>query len=165
VDREGESAIWDRYASRIRSFGLLRLRDPTAADDLVQQVLVAVIEGLREGRVENPDHLDAYVFSTCRHMVMHAWRGDSRRKRIAEQAAVLPPEGWEPPLASVDRERLQRCLDHLEPRDRTVVVATFVEDRDTEEISLSMGLSTGNIRVIRHRALARLQECVERWAP
>src|SRR5262245_35634148 len=121
-----ETAIWSRYAARIRTFGLLRLRDDAAADDLVQQVLLVVLEALRDGRVDDPERLDAYVFGTCRNLVMHAWRGRSRRKRIADQAAALPPEGWQPPPAFHDRQRLEQCLDSLEPRDRTIVVATFV---------------------------------------
>lgn len=165
MEGEGESAIWRRYAARIRMFGLLRLHDAAAADDLVQQVLLAVLEALRDGRVEDPDRLDAYVFGTCRNVVMHVFRGTSRRKRIAEQAAALPPEVSQPPPPMSDRRRLEQCLDNLDPRDRTVIVATFVEERGADEIAQSVGVSPGNVRVIRHRALARLQDCVEAHAP
>jgi RNA polymerase sigma-70 factor (ECF subfamily) len=161
MEGEGDSAIWRRYAARIWTFGLLRLRDAASADDLVQQVMVAVLEALREGRVEDPERLDSYVFGTCRNMVMHTWRARRRGKRIAEQAAALPSETWQPPSALQDRQRLERCLDGLEPRDRSVVLATFVEDRGADEIGESMGLSPGNVRVIRHRALAKLQDCLQ----
>jgi RNA polymerase sigma-70 factor (ECF subfamily) len=88
-------------------------------------------------------------------------RGDARRRRLAHEAAAGLPEGYEPSWASVDRFRLEICLRHLEPRDRAIVVATFVEDRDADEIGAEMKLSAGNVRVIRHRALARLQACVQ----
>jgi RNA polymerase sigma-70 factor (ECF subfamily) len=42
-----------------------------------------------------------------------------------------------------------------------VVLATFLEDRDADEIGSTLSLTAGNVRVIRHRALARLQVCVE----
>ena len=41
------------------------------------------------------------------------------------------------------------------------MLATFLEDRDADEIGKALELSPGNVRVIRHRALARLQACVE----
>ena len=63
-------------------------------------------------------------------------------------------------LGYVDRGRLEHCLGELEPRDRAVVVGTFVEDRDADEISAALGISSGNVRVIRHRALTKMQGCV-----
>jgi RNA polymerase sigma-70 factor (ECF subfamily) len=44
-------------------------------------------------------------------------------------------------------------------------MATFVEDRDADEIGAAFAISAGNVRVIRHRALARLQACVEGGGP
>jgi len=85
----------------------------------------------------------------------------ARQRRVAERAAAGLPEGYEPQHVMVDRMRLEHCLRALEARDRAVVVATFEEDRDADEIGNAMQLSAGNVRVIRHRALAKLQACVE----
>ena len=41
-----------------------------------------------------------------------------------------------------------------------IVVGTFAYDRDADEIGRALELSPGNVRVIRHRALQKLQECV-----
>jgi RNA polymerase sigma-70 factor (ECF subfamily) len=162
VGSDAERAVCDKYAVRIRGYGLRHLRDAAAADDLVQHVLIAVLTALREGRVQDSSRLDAYVLGTCRNSVMDMRRGEVRQRRVAERAAAGSPEGYEPGWAAVDRGRLEHCLRSLEPRDRAVVLATFVEDRDADEIGQAMKLSTGNVRVIRHRALARLLDCVER---
>ena len=157
-----ERAICVRYSNRIRSYGLCHLRDGTAAEELVQQVLLVVIEALLGGQVKDPANLDSYVFGTCRNMVYDMRRGNARQRRIAEQAAAVAlPEGYEPPMAVLDRSRLDSCLEGLEERARAVVLATFVDERDANEVGRSMGLSPGNVRVIRHRALAHLQECME----
>jgi len=156
-----EREICERYAGRIRAYGLRHLRDANAAQDLVQLVLLAVLQALRDGRVEQPERLDAYVLGACRNAAMDMRRGDARRRRLAERATAGMPECYEPSWASIDRVRLESCLRHLEPRDRAIVLATFVEDRDADDIGAQMKLSAGNVRVIRHRALARLQACVE----
>jgi RNA polymerase sigma-70 factor (ECF subfamily) len=160
-----ERAICLRYADRIRAYGLRHLRDGAAAQDLVQQVLLTVLQALRAGRVEDLGKLDAYVLGTCRNTVMDMRRADTRQRRVAERASAGLPEGYEPEWSGVDRTRLVRCLGALEPRDFAIVVATFVEDRDTDEIGARMNLTPGNVRVIRHRALARLLACVEGGAP
>ena len=160
VGAADERALCERYGVRIRAYGLRHLRDTVAADDLVQQVLLSVLQALREGRVEERDRLDAYVLGTCRNVVMDMRRGVARQRRVAERAAAGLPDGYEPQHLAVDRMRLEQCLRELEARDRAVVLATFLEDRDADEIGNAMQLSTGNVRVIRHRALAKLQACV-----
>ena len=161
VGNQDERALCKRYEARIRAYGFRHLRNAAAADDLVQQVLLSVLQALREGRVEERDRLDAYVLGTCRNTVMATRRGVTRQRRVAERAAAGLPEGYEPQHLTVDRVRLERCLHELTARDRAVVIATFLEERDADEIGTAMQLSTGNVRVIRHRALAKLQACVE----
>jgi DNA-directed RNA polymerase specialized sigma24 family protein len=38
---------------------------------------------------------------------------------------------------------------------------SFWEDQSAEEIGERVGASAGNVRVIRHRALAKLQNCMQ----
>lgn len=161
VERDSERDICRKYANRIRGYGLRYLRDDAAAQDLVQQVLLTVLQALRAGRIDDLERLDAYVLGTCRNMVMDLRRGDARRRRLAERVTNELPEGYEPEWVRPDRKKLEHCLRGLEPKARAVVVATFMEDRDADEIGRAMQLSPGNVRVIRHRALARLQACVE----
>src|SRR5262245_24168382 len=157
VSTEFERELCLRYASRIRGYGLRQLRDATAADDLVQHVLVVVLQAVRAGKVEN---VDAYVLGTCRYAVMDMKRGDPRRRGVAERAAAVLPDGYVPSTAGADRMRLEMCLHGLEPREFAIIVGTFSYDRDADEIGRALELSPGNVRVIRHRALAKLQACV-----
>jgi RNA polymerase sigma-70 factor (ECF subfamily) len=161
VPSEDERAMCEKFAGRIHAYGLRHLRDRPAAQDLVQHVLLAVLQALRAGSVEDPTRLDAYVLGTCRNAVMDMRRGAARQRRVAQESAAGLPEGYEPSPLQVDRARLEDCLRRLEARERVVVLATFLEDRDADEIARTLSLTAGNVRVIRHRALAHLQVCVE----
>jgi RNA polymerase sigma-70 factor (ECF subfamily) len=165
VTSDEERELCRTYEARIRGYGLRHLRDAAAAADLVQQVLLAVLQAVREGKVEQPDRMGAYVLGTCRYTVRDIQRREARQRRVAEETAVIRPEGYEPRWAGVDLRRLENCMMGLEPRDRGVVMATFVYERDADEIGRAFDLSPGNVRVIRHRALARLQACVEGESP
>jgi len=156
----GEDVLWRRYEGRIRAYGLRHLRESAAAQDLVQHVLLSVLQALREQRVDDVGRLDAYVLGTCRYAVMDIRRGAARRQRLADEAASLAGSDESRPQG-LDRKRLELCLNQLEPRERAIVVATFIDDRSSDDLGSAMNLTIGNIRVIRHRALTKLRGCME----
>ena len=159
-DREAEAELFRRLAPRVRLYGLRHLRDPAAADDLVQDVILTMSDALREGRVRDAESLGSFVLGTCRKVVANLRRGERRRRELLERhGRELAPEFSEPePL--LDLERLARCLSGLAERERTVVVSSFYADRSADEIGTELGLTAGNVRVVRHRALASLRACM-----
>jgi RNA polymerase sigma-70 factor, ECF subfamily len=154
-----EQELWARFAPRIRQYGLRHLRDPRDADDLVQQALLAVLEALRAGRVEDTSRLEHYVLGACRQLVWDTHRGAKRRRVLGERMPAPAPH--EPDFAAADRWKLEGCFHKLPERERSVVAMTFIEERTAAEISEALSLSEGNVRVIRHRALLKLQACME----
>jgi RNA polymerase sigma-70 factor, ECF subfamily len=144
-------------APRIRLYGLRHLRDEQAAADLVQQVLMMTIESMRAGKVRDLAKIESFVLGTCRMVVLEIRRGGARRERLLEQ--YLPPVSAFPEPAP-DLDKLAECLGRLAERERSVVVMTFYEEHSSETVARALGLSSENVRVIRHRALGRLRKCI-----
>jgi len=122
---------------------------------------MVVIEALRAGRVQDLERIDRYVLGTCPN-VAHAMRRslkrreDSMRRLSAELgSAVIAP--W----ARLEGRRVEDCLGGLAPRDSRVLQLLFQEERTAAEVASALGTTAGNVRVIRHRAITRLRECVE----
>lgn len=159
---DAESEIYRRLAPRVRLFGLRHLRDEQAAADLAQQVVVMTIESLRAGRVREPERLASFVLGACRMIVQEQRRGDARRRRLLDRyrGDVPMAEPWRTP--EIDVPRLRECLDLLAVRERSVVVLSFYAERSAQEVAGELGLTAGNVRVLRHRALGRLRACLER---
>jgi RNA polymerase sigma-70 factor (ECF subfamily) len=157
-----ETELARRFAPRIRLFGLRRLRNHAAAQDLVQEVLVTTLEALRAGRIEQPERLASFVLGACRMTVVNQRRGEQRRARLLARFADDLAPAWDASGGStLDHDRLADCLAALPIRDRTVVALTFYMERSAEEIARELGTSPGNVRVLRHRTLARLHDCLE----
>jgi len=96
-DREAEAEMCRRMGPRIRLYGLRHLRSPSAADDLVQQVLVKVLEALRTARLRESDKLVQFVLGTCRMTVLDLRRSARRQEELlAAFGHDLVPES--PPL-------------------------------------------------------------------
>jgi RNA polymerase sigma-70 factor (ECF subfamily) len=159
ADARAEAELCRRFAHRIRLYGRRHLRDESLADDLVQQVLVLVIQSLREGRVREPDRLASFVLGSCRLLARDMRRGEARRQRLLAQYGVADEATCDetPPL---DLERLRGCLEKLTGRERAIVVLTFYGERGGEDIAAELAMTPGNVRVVRHRAIGRLQQCM-----
>lgn len=155
-----EAELYRRFAPRVRLYGRRHLRNDAAADDLAQDVLVRTIERLRAGEVRQPDEIGSFILGTSRLMAQTQRRLEGRRQALA--ARFMPPAVETAPFAvtRLDAPRVAACLCALSERDRLVVLLTFYADRDAPGIAADLGLSPGAIRAIRHRAMARLRDCV-----
>ena len=160
LDREAEAELCRRMAPRIRLYGLRHLRDERAAEDLAQQVLVITLETLRAGRLREPEKLASFVLGTCRMTVLDQRRNTQRKERLLEQFApdLLAPV--QPSTLHLDFEKLRRCVQSLKERERTVIVMTFYDDETSADLAGLLGVSEANVRVIRHRAIHQLRECL-----
>ena len=160
-DTSAEAELCARLLPRVRAWGLKHAHDEAAALDVAQQVLVVVIEALRAGRVAEPERLSAFVFGTCKHVLVAWRRGERRRADLLAQYGDALAGVCELRHDALDRGRLAACFDKLVPRARTVLALSFFAERSGDEIAAELGVSPGNVRVLRHRALEALQACME----
>jgi RNA polymerase sigma-70 factor (ECF subfamily) len=159
-DPEAETELYRRMAPRVRLYGLRHLRDEHAADDLTQQVLITTIEALRAGRLREPEKLAAFVLGTCRMTVLDQRRGAQRKERLLAQFGADLPSTVQPSIPHLDHERLSRCVQNLKERERTVIVMTFYDEQTGADVANFLGVSEANVRVIRHRAIHQLRDCM-----
>jgi RNA polymerase sigma-70 factor (ECF subfamily) len=160
ASREGraEAQLFQRFAPRIELYGMKHLGSRAAADDLVQQVMLRVIEAVRGGRLEEPAKLTSFVFGTCRNVTWDLRRAARRTERMEREATSLEASVGPPALGEQEVARLFTCLNTLSERESTIVRMSFFDDRSADDIAARLGLTAGNVRVIRHRALAKLAE-------
>jgi RNA polymerase sigma-70 factor, ECF subfamily len=158
-DREVEAEMCRRMGPRIRLYGLRHLRSTSAADDLVQQVLLKVLEALRSARLRESGKLAQFVQGTCRMTVLDLRRSARRQEQLLEEfGGDLVPDP--PPMLRLDDRQLALCVQALKERERSVVVMTFYDEQTAAETARFLGISEANVRVIRHRAVQQLRACM-----
>jgi RNA polymerase sigma-70 factor, ECF subfamily len=157
---DAESRLYRLLAPRVRLYGLRHLRDEQAAADLMQQVLLLTIEKLRAGELREPERVGSFVFGVCRMVVLELRRGQARRGRLLQQYGEDLAIADISVAPRLDHDRLSRCLERLSERERSVLVMTFYGDNKAEEVAKGLNLTAGNVRVIRHRALKHLRDCM-----
>lgn len=160
VDTEAEAELYRRLAPRVRLYGLRHLRDAHAAADLMQQVLLMTLERLRAGKLRQPEKLASFVLGMCRMVVLEARRGTARRDGLLRIYGDVPEAVDVPEPPDLDEARLPGCLERLPERERSVVILGFYADKSADAVAHELGLTPVNARVIRHRALLKLRECM-----
>lgn len=159
---EAEAELYRRFAPRVRLFGLKHLRDEASASDLAQQALLVTLERLRANDVREPDQVGSFILGTSRMLAQAQQRTERRREELRVAYAHQTPAIVEPAAMPVDRAQLADCLRQLGERERIVVMLTFYADRPAAAIGDALAMSAGAVRVARHRALARMRDCLER---
>ena len=156
-----ESELYRRFAPRVRLYGLRHLRNADSAADLMQVVMMLTIEKLRRGEVRDPDQIASFVLGTSRTMAIAVRRKDMRHEDLRDKFLVAPTAFASPDtFLLMDLDRLEQCMTQLADRERSVVFLTFYAESAAAAVAAEVGVSEGNVRVIRHRALAKLRECV-----
>ncbi len=157
--REAEAALCSRFAHRAQLYGRKHLRDEDRARDLAQAVMLAVLEAVRAGRVEDPMRVDRFVLGTCRNVALRMREVDARAQPT--DMAELDVMSFVPEPKTMDVGALVRCLHDLDERGRGVVHLSFTEGKAAEEIAVALETTAGNVRVLRHRAVAQLRRCMD----
>jgi len=159
-DIDAEAALYRTLAPRVRRYGLRHLRDAAAADDLMQQVMLLALDQLRRGRVREPERVVSFVFGSCRTLVLAMRRKESRRASLLERHGESLVTADCSHAVPHDHARVARCLDALRERERSVLLLSFYDEKPAEAVAGELGLTAGNVRVIRHRAIAQMRRCV-----
>lgn len=127
----------------------------------MQQVMTLTIERLRSRELHDPARVLSFVLGSCRLMVMEqrvvARRRENLLQRYADEAQIAELRM----TPSLDHERVALCLDQLVERERSVIVMSCYDDQPADAVGRQLGLSPGNVCVIRHRGLEKLRRCVD----
>lgn len=136
------------YLSRMTS-------DDRLADDLLQETYYRF---LRSTMVfENDDHRRRYLYRIATNLV-HDHRRRPRIEVAAPQVADAHPAFSDPHVAERAARRidLHRAMARLKPRERSMLWLAYALGWSHEEIAESIGVKTGSMKPMLHRARQRL---------
>lgn len=139
----------------------------TAEDskDCVQNVLLSLVEKVRDDKISHPDALLSYVFTSARHDYL---------KRVEKHKEVLEEEidrnadsdsNNDQLEALLDKERtktLDDCIEELKPKQREYIRYWFANaSLDASDVAKKFGISVNNAWTRKHRIIKILQQCVQ----
>ena len=127
--------------------------DHQAAEDLVQDTYVVMVQRWRKAKRLDPD---AYVRRILYSRFVDGWR----RRRLLEVPWSSPPDSPAGDVvgAATDRITLHEALARLTPRQRAVLVLRFYEDLTEVQTAAVLDVSPNTVKSQTRVALLRLRE-------
>jgi len=163
-------------------FARLQLRDDAAAEDAVQETMLAAIESA--DRFAGQSQVKTWVFSILKNKIIDLIRKRTREpnagsldQEIAEDAydALFNerqhwqpnerPSNWGNPEETLENTQFwkifEACLDRLPSNTARVFMMREFLGFETEEICKELNLTASNCWVVLHRARMALRLCLD----
>ena len=171
-----------QHRAYLLRYAVLQLRNPEQAEDVVQETLLAALEG--RARFAGGSSLKTWLTGILKHKILDAIRRKSREQPLASTGdddhdavdALFKQDGhwqqmpatWGDPEQALENRKFweifELCSRLLPERTARVYMLREVMEMTTEEICQEFGITPTNLWVILHRARLVLRECLEiKW--
>ncbi len=148
----------------VRALILRMTHDTHLTNDLTQDVMIAVVMAIREGRIRQPEALAAYMHQSARHIVYAA-----NRKLQPVTLGELPEEEmlWQDrqktPLEQCEEDELRRLARSVlaelpVQRDRDLLVGYYIDGAGKAELMQRLELSADQFDKVLFRARTRMRD-------
>ena len=154
-----EAELCQRYGRRLLAFGRRRLGSADRARDLAQDSLLLTLEKLRAGEVREPERIGAFILGVARSLSRTEWSREGRVQPLDDLSPALTATIPFPP-DPIARARVAPCMEALPEKQRAVVLLSFYAEQSSGEVAHSLGLTPNHVRVLRHRGVSRLRDCL-----
>jgi RNA polymerase sigma-70 factor, ECF subfamily len=172
TDRERRfAACFETHYPRVLAYGLRRLPDRAAADDVAAETFLVVWRRFEDA----PADVLPWLLAIARNVIRNESRSARRRGRLAERVAAenlasdrrrasgpIYDSGDDAPRDTV---AVHDALDRLSDGDREILLLTSWDGLDAGQAAAALGCSRGTFAVRLHRARTRFARALSSASP
>lgn len=159
-DAAAITRVYMEHHVAVRAFAQRLVGDSQAAEDLLQDVFVALPGAM--ARFRGDCALRTFLISIAVNHSRNYIRSSARRRQAMSRFKLEPASpSTEPELQIGNKQladRLMRALDELPDEQRVVVVLSEIEERTSVEIAAIVGAPEGTVRTRLFHAKRKLRE-------
>lgn len=154
-DEEAFDALYRRHQAPIYRYALRMSGSETVAEDVVQEVFMALIRGAR-GFDPSAGAVGSYLYGIARNMLLRHWRTAMPVEEIDERAPAPGVDPLEGLTRAESVEQLRQALLVLPLHYREVVVLCELEEVSYADAAEMLGVAVGTVRSRLSRARSML---------
>jgi RNA polymerase sigma-70 factor, ECF subfamily len=169
------------HGDALYGFAFMRLRNREAAEDIVQETLLAAWRSRENFAADSSER--TWLIGILKHKLADHWRRSARQPSESLDAAPddevvektfdatqgghwrVPPSVWDHPDAALEQQQFWQvfvdCLGALPPAQAQAFSLCELDGVKGEEACKAMEVAATNLWVMLHRARLRLRQCLE----
>lgn len=155
--RTAFDVLYEKYKRDVYAEANKRLHDPELAQDITQDVFIALWV---KGREQDIANLPGYLFISIRNKVLRSIARMDKFVAMPELLADLAESNERPDQQMLYKELLEAyeaIVNNLPDQQRIIYKMRYTENRSPEEIAELMNLSPKTVRNLLGKALASLK--------
>jgi len=168
--REGDPSTEQHFVDYFEQLLRIKLRSRTLTsdrvEDLQQETFIRVIAALRrDGGVRQPECFGAFVNSICNNVLLEYYRSSAKIQPMEDVHMEMPDKVLDLEGMLVTKqsaEQVRRILDAMPKRDRELLRAIFLEDKEKDRVCRELGVDREYLRVLVHRAKDKFRALYEK---
>jgi RNA polymerase sigma-70 factor (ECF subfamily) len=157
-DETAERELYDLLRPRLRGIAFARGVRTEDLDDVVQEVLSAVLEQLRDNRFRGLSSPSTWIVRILRNKIADEGRQRGRSERLlaaaAEELEVTIRRSRTSPQTHLE---VMEALARLTPSERFVLTSTELGGLSYAEVAARLGCPVGTVASTKHRAVSRFR--------
>jgi RNA polymerase sigma-70 factor, ECF subfamily len=157
-DEDAFAELVARYHPRLRYYLRRMLPSEVQADDVLQEVWLAVFRVLP--RLTDPAALAAWLYRITRDKASVQWRGRPP-ERLLDVSDLVEEPAQDNEFRQEDAQEIHASLDQLTPEQREILVLRFLEDMTYEQIAQVTGCPVGTVRSRLYYAKSALGQAIK----
>jgi len=168
--REGDPSTEQHFVAYFEQLLRIKLRSRSLTfdrvEDLRQETFIRVIASLRkEGGVRHPERFGAFVNSICNNVLLEYYRSSAKNLPMEDEHMDIPDKVLDLEGMLVTKqsaEQVRRILGGMARRDRDLLRAIFLEEKEKDSVCRDLGVDREYLRVLVHRAKDKFRALYEK---
>jgi RNA polymerase sigma-70 factor (ECF subfamily) len=163
-DQAAFEVVYDRMARPV--YGLIRrvLRDPAQSEEVAQEVLLEVWRTAARFDAKRGSAA-SWVLTIAHRRAVDRVRSETASAEREQRSAAVPDpapadEVAETVEASLEAERVRRCLDGLTELQREAVTLAFYKGYSYPQVAMLLDVALGTIKTRIRDGLIRMRDCL-----
>ena len=159
-DEAALAELYNLYFPRVYRYILARTGNTYDAEDLTEEVFLRVLDAIERFQWREAP-FSAWLFRIAHNAVISQRRKEGARGRPSPLSEALPVDSQGPEEMVAKRlvlNEVMKAAETLPDAQRRVIGYRFAAGLTVAETARAMGKGEGNVKVIQHKAIAKLRE-------
>jgi RNA polymerase sigma-70 factor (ECF subfamily) len=167
--REGDPSTEQHFVAYFDQLLRIKLRARMLAsetvEDLRQETYIRVLVTLRKDGVRQPERFGAFVNGICNHVIQEFYRVSNKTSPWDDSYLEMPDKAVDTEgflISKQMKDRVRQVIEELPKKDRELLRALFLEEKDKDEVCIKLGVDRDYFRVLLHRAKDKFRVLYEK---